>query len=81
MVLNLLGDELDKYKIDYHIIIEAEQRESFLNSDHTFKVLSVNIRNFRKNIDNLIVPLKRLRVHYEGICLTECSLDENTVIP
>lgn len=81
MALNVLHDELDTYKIDCHVINEAEQCKTILNSYYNFKVLTFNIRSIGKNFDNLLVALGRLRVDYDIICLTECRLNAESVIP
>ncbi|CAB3227057.1 unnamed protein product [Arctia plantaginis] len=44
-------------------------------------VLSLNIRSIQHNFDELLITLKRMEIYPDVIILSECWLNENTIIP
>ncbi|KAG6438934.1 hypothetical protein O3G_MSEX000342 [Manduca sexta] len=81
MALNNIEDVLDSYTIDCHSLEEAEQCKTKLTAEYNFKILTLNIRSINKNFDNLLVALKRMNIAFDIICLTECRLSNELVIP
>lgn len=48
---------------------------------HNFHVLNFNIRSLSKNFDNFLTTLRRFDITFDVIILTECWLDNVSVIP
>ncbi|CAB3243057.1 unnamed protein product [Arctia plantaginis] len=76
-----IGEDLDSFEIDCHLINEAEQYEVILTHSYNLKILTLNIRSITKNFDNLLIAIKRMRVNLDILCLMEYWLNDNTTVP
>lgn len=81
MDIDNIAVDVDTLGITCHTIEEPEQVKPVLKSKYKFKILAVNIRTINKNFNNLLMTLKRLDILYDAIVLSECWLDESSVIP
>lgn len=54
---------------------------SILNPTLNFKVLSYNIRSINKNFNNFLIVLHRTNVQFDLIILSECHINEMSIIP
>lgn len=51
-----------------------------MTPNYNFRVLSMNIRSISKNFGTFLVYLYRMNVVFDVIVLTECRLDDSTII-
>ncbi|KAL4702104.1 hypothetical protein ACJJTC_013523 [Scirpophaga incertulas] len=80
--MNDLALDLDEtLTIGCHLLENIEACADFLLPTHNFKTLTLNIRSIQHNFDAFLVILKRSKVKFDLIVLTECWLNENTFIP
>ncbi|CAH0726207.1 unnamed protein product, partial [Brenthis ino] len=81
MIDNAIDCDFELQGIDCHTIPEPEQCMGTIKVQHNFKILNLNIRSINKNFANFLTTLKRFDLLFDVIILTECWLDENTMIP
>ncbi|KAL4720056.1 hypothetical protein ACJJTC_009837 [Scirpophaga incertulas] len=80
--MNDLALDLDEtLTIGCHLLENIEACADFMLPTHNFKTLTLNIRSIQHNFDAFLVILKRSKVKFDLIVLTECWLNENTFIP
>lgn len=71
-------DEIDRtLSIECCDIDLLENCSTVFTDNHDFKILAFNIRSIRHNFDLFMVALKRLKITFDIIILTECWLSEN----
>lgn len=81
MASTTAADELDSaFLITCHKLDTAEECENILKSKFQLKVLTFNIRSIGNHFDHFLVLLKRINVDFDIIILTECWLNENTLV-
>lgn len=81
MIDRTIIQEIDSIAINCHTIDAPENCDIAITSVHNFKLLSLNIRSLNRNFDNFAITLQRIKISIDVIILTECWLDEYTVIP
>lgn len=73
-------------QIDSFLDIQCKKFEtpelcrSVLTSNYNFKLIAFNVRSINKNFDAFLVCLHRMSVQFDVIILTECWLNETTII-
>lgn len=72
---------IDSIKLKCLEVNKIEDCYSILNPTYNFKVLSYNIRSINKNFDNFLVTLHRMNCYFDLIALTECHINEMSIIP
>lgn len=81
LVTDNIGEDLDRIQIECKIVSEPELCKQVFVKEHNFKLLTFNIRSIQKNFEIFSVVLARLEVDYDVIVLTECWLNEFSIIP
>lgn len=78
---DITPDLEETLSIDCHLVDNVDNCNGFLSSDQNFKLLTFNIRSIQQNFDAFQVTLKRINIDFEILVLTECWLNEYTIIP
>lgn len=79
--VDLAGDLDNSLVIKCHSINLPEECESQIHANSKLKLLTYNIRSINLHFDEFQVLLKRLRIIFDIIILTECWLGEHTLVP
>ncbi|KAL4705778.1 hypothetical protein ACJJTC_016372 [Scirpophaga incertulas] len=67
--------------IDCQPLENIESASGLMHAKHNFKTLTYNIRSIQHNFDAFLVTLKRSKIVFDLIVLTECWLNKNTIVP
>ncbi|KAH9642381.1 hypothetical protein HF086_004913 [Spodoptera exigua] len=65
---------------DFNQLDECKEYCKNINQVDGLKILSLNIRSYQRNFDDFTVALSRLEVNFDAIVLTECWLNEGTIL-
>ncbi|KAI5635507.1 hypothetical protein NE865_11776 [Phthorimaea operculella] len=77
--LEVVAEVDNSFVIDCQVVNRLEHcREKLAN--HTFRILSYNIRSIQANFNNLLVALQRLNISFDVIVLTECYLYNGAIV-
>lgn len=75
-------NDLDEtLSINCHLLENVDGCYSYMPSTQNFNTLTFNIRSLQKNFDAFQVTLKRFKIALDVIILTECWLNESTIVP
>lgn len=72
--------QIDSADNPCHTIDSPELCKNLINK-FDFKVLTLNIRSIHKNFDSFLVLLARLSLDIDVIVLTECWLNDDSIVP
>ncbi|XP_049885292.1 uncharacterized protein LOC126380104 [Pectinophora gossypiella] len=78
--LDLTTDIDSMLDIQCHEINSPEICKSLITKKYNFKVISLNIRSVKKNLDTLLVYIHRTNLEFDILILTECRLNDSTII-
>lgn len=78
---NTIKNIEETLSIDCYSIDSIDDCGGCLTSDQNFNCLTFNIRSIQHNFNSFLVSWKRLNIDMDVIILTECWLNDFTVVP
>lgn len=73
--------DLDSSDLPCHIVEQPESCKSLFTDQFNFKVLTMNIRSIHHNFVDWLLTFARLGIEFDVLILTECWLNENSIVP
>lgn len=67
-------------EIPCHLLSNPEDCMKIITPNFNFRVLSMNIRSISKNFNEFLVYLRRLNITFDVLVLTECRLNDSSII-
>lgn len=81
MALHDVDVDIDQtLAIDCRMFGSLEESRPLFASVNSFKFMTLNIRSLQRNFDAFEVAFKRMNIDYDAIILTECWLNEYSLI-
>ena len=77
--ITLLTEIDDSLNINCNLIHAPEDCSAII-SKYTLKILHVNIRSVQRNFDSFLVVFARLAIDFDVVVLSECWIDDSSVI-
>lgn len=81
MLQNSVSYDPELININCHAISMPETCKNTMSPGHNFTILTLNIRSLEKNFNCFYTTLCRFTIKIEVIVLTECWLNETSIIP
>lgn len=78
---NTVKDFEESLSIDCYSIESIDECAGYLTADQNFKLMTFNIRSIQHNFDSFMVSWERLNTDIDVLILTECWLNDNSIVP